>query len=119
LSQVRDAQSRLYTSLDLVEPDGSRLMFVESFVEHVSALRRMFGASAVQWRQLAGAQLQRAAATASRTLVRRFFAGSPLTPTGYALVAITLGAAAMTALLPISSIGPELDRALRLSWWFS
>ena len=104
-------------------------MFVESCVEHVSALRRMFGASPARSRQvspqlggecpLAGAQLQRAAATASRALVRGLFAGGPLAPAGYAFVGITLGAVAMTALLPISSIGPELGSALRLSWWFS
>ena len=104
-------------------------MFIASFVERVNTLRKMFGASRAGSRQvspqlsgvrqLAGAQLQHAAATASGAPVRGFFAGAPFSCAGYALAAITLGAAAMTALLPISSLGPELGRALRLSWWFS
>ncbi|WP_341319089.1 hypothetical protein WN982_29465 [Paraburkholderia sp. IMGN_8] len=45
--------------------------------------------------------------------------GGPLTPTGYAIVAITVAAVALVAMLSTSSVGNELNRTLRLSWWFS
>jgi hypothetical protein len=37
----------------------------------------------------------------------------------YAILAMTLGALALAALLAACPIGRELDHAVRLSWWFS
>lgn len=53
-----------------------------------------------------------------------FFGGAvraphPLRPAGYAIVAVTVAAFALVAMLCTSSIADELGRSLRLSWWFS
>jgi hypothetical protein len=40
-------------------------------------------------------------------------------PTGYAILAATVAAVALVAMRFTSSVGSELLRALRLSWWFS
>ncbi|WP_188131080.1 hypothetical protein [Paraburkholderia panacisoli] len=55
----------------------------------------------------------------ARAALRAAYAGRPLTPGGYAILALTLGAIALVAALSVSSTGDELGRALRLSWWFS
>jgi hypothetical protein len=47
------------------------------------------------------------------------YTGNPLTPIGYAIVAVTVAAFALVAMLCTSSVGNELGRSLRLSWWFS
>ncbi len=63
--------------------------------------------------------LRRAGKTAARAALRIAYVGSPLTPTGYAILALTVAAVALVAMLSTSSVGNELGRALRLSWWFS
>jgi mannose/fructose/N-acetylgalactosamine-specific phosphotransferase system component IID len=55
----------------------------------------------------------------ARAAPRAAYVGGPLTPTGYAILAMTVAAVAMVMMLSTSSVGNELGRALRLSWWFS
>ena len=56
---------------------------------------------------------------AVRAALRVAYVGNPLTPTGYAIVAVTVAAFALVAMLCTSSVSNELGRSLRLSWWFS
>lgn len=63
--------------------------------------------------------LRRAGKTAARAALRVAYAGSPLTPTGYAILALTVAAVALVAMLSTSSLGDEIGRAVRLNWWFS
>jgi hypothetical protein len=64
-------------------------------------------------------QLRRAGKLAARAALRVAYAGSPLTPTGYAILVLTVAAVALVAMLSTSSVGNELGRAMRLSCWFS
>ncbi|AJZ56917.1 hypothetical protein OI25_7565 [Paraburkholderia fungorum] len=64
-------------------------------------------------------QLRRVGRMFTRAALRAAYAGGPLTPTGYAILALTVGAVALVAMLSASSAGDELGSALRLSWWFS
>jgi len=70
-----------------------------------------------------GAPLRRVAASTAkrvaRAALRAVYAGNPLTPTGYAILATTVVAVALVALLSTWSLGNELESALRVSWWFS
>jgi hypothetical protein len=76
-------------------------------------------------RNLAGARVcavdeaRRAGKMAARAALRVAYAGSPLTPTGYAIAVLTVAAVALVAMLSRSSVGNELGRAMRLSWCFS
>jgi hypothetical protein len=70
-------------------------------------------------RSVAASHLRRAGKMAVRAALRMAHGGNPLTPTGYAIVAVTVAAFALVALLCTSSVGNELGRSLRLSWWFS
>ena len=63
--------------------------------------------------------LRRAGKMAARTALRAAYAGHPLTPTGYAILALMVAAVALVAILSTSSVGHELDPPLRLGWWFS
>ena len=54
-----------------------------------------------------------------RAALRVAYVGNPLTPTGYAIVTVTVAAFALVAMLCASAVGNELGRSLRLSWWFS
>jgi len=65
------------------------------------------------------ALLRRAAKLAARAALRAAYAGNPLTPTGYAILAMTVVAVALVAMLSTSSVSHELESALRVSWWFS
>ncbi|WP_206997596.1 hypothetical protein [Trinickia mobilis] len=51
--------------------------------------------------------------------LRAAYVGSPLTPTGYVVLALTVGAIAMVAMLATSSTGNELEGALRLNAYFA
>ncbi|HEX7907533.1 MAG TPA: hypothetical protein VF534_05490 [Paraburkholderia sp.] len=62
--------------------------------------------------------LRRLSKSLARAALRAAYAGSPLTPTGYAILALTVAAVALVAMLSTSSLGDELAGALRLSWWF-
>lgn len=64
-------------------------------------------------------QLRRVGKMVARIALRIGYVGNPLTPTGYAILAITVAAIVLVAMLSISSVGDELNGALRLSWWFS
>ena len=55
----------------------------------------------------------------ARAALRLAYAGNPLTPTGYAILALTVAAIALVAMLSTSPVAGELRSALRLSWWFS
>jgi hypothetical protein len=66
-----------------------------------------------------GASVRRVAKLIARAALRTAYVGNPLTPTGYAILAITLVAVALVAMLSTSSISNELESALRVSWWFS
>jgi hypothetical protein len=70
-------------------------------------------------RSAAASHLRRAGKMAVRAALRVACADNPLTPTGYAIVAVTLAASPLGAMLCTSSVGNELGRSLRLSWWFS
>ncbi|MFL9868554.1 hypothetical protein PQR67_30670 [Paraburkholderia fungorum] len=70
-------------------------------------------------RSAAASHARRAGKMAARAALRVAYAGNPLTPTGYAIVAVTVAAFALVAMLCTSSIADELSRSLRLSWWFS
>lgn len=83
-------------------------------IAHGSGLTRACGA-----RRFAVNQLRRAGKWAARTAIRVAYVSSPLTPAGYAILAMTLVAVALVATLSTSSIGSELDSALRLGGWFS
>jgi hypothetical protein len=47
------------------------------------------------------------------------YAGNPLTPGGYAILAMTALAVALVAMLSLSCVSHELEKSLRVSWWFS
>lgn len=49
----------------------------------------------------------------------RCFRGAARASCVYTILAMTLGAVALVALLSASPVGRELDHAVRLSWWFS
>ncbi len=63
-------------------------------------------------------RLRRAAQLAARSVLRTAYAGSPLTPTGYVILALAVGAVAMVAMLATSSTSNELEGALRVNAWF-
>jgi len=79
-------------------------MFVYSFLS--SALSLVFSSAF-------------SAAMIARTPLRAVYARNPLTPAGYAILAMTAIAVALAAVLSTSSISNELERALRVSGWFS
>jgi hypothetical protein len=96
----------------LVAPSPDR-----ATVAHTSGLAQAGGA-----RGFAANQLRRAGKMVARAALRMAYVGNPLTPTGYAILAMTVVAVALIALvamLSTSSIGNELDSALRLSAWLS
>jgi hypothetical protein len=70
-------------------------------------------------RAAAIARLRRAAQSAARTALRTAYVGGPLTPTGYVVLALTVGAIAMVAMLCASSAGNEMEGALRVNAWFA
>lgn len=69
--------------------------------------------------RFAANQLRRAGKMAARAALRAAYVGNPLTPTGYAILALTVTAVALVAMLSTSSIGNELEPALRLGSLFS
>jgi hypothetical protein len=69
--------------------------------------------------QLALKLVRRAAQMAARTAYRVAHVGNPLTPGGYLILALTVVAIVLVAVLSSSSAANELDHALRLSWWFA
>jgi hypothetical protein len=80
------------------------------------AAARPHGAS---FRSAALGHLRRFGKMIARTALRVAYAGNPLSPGGYAILAMTVAAVALVAMLSTSSAGNELESALRLSWWFS
>lgn len=70
-------------------------------------------------RGFAVTHLRRAATWVACVAVRVTYAGNPLTPTGYAILAMTLVAVALVALLSGKSISSELESALWLGGLFS
>lgn len=80
-----------FTSPDFVGPDGGRVMFFKSSGIPV-VVRNAYQAA---------------------------FTGRPFAPTGYAILALMVMAVALAAMFSTSSAGSELERASRLSWWFS
>ena len=70
-------------------------------------------------RQFAVNQLRRTGKMAARAALRAAYAGNPLTPTGYAILAMTVAAIALVAVLSASPVCNELEPALRLSSLFS
>ena len=93
----------------LVVPSPDRATLV-----HASGLPQACGA-----RRFAVNQLRRAGKMAARAALRLAYVGNPLTPTGYAILAMTVAAVLLVAMLSTSSVGNELDPALRLSGCFS
>ncbi|SDG99789.1 hypothetical protein [Paraburkholderia phenazinium] len=67
----------------------------------------------------AGASLRRASKLVARAALRAAYVGNPLTPSGYAILAMTVVAVALVAMLSTTSASTELESALRVSWWFS
>jgi hypothetical protein len=70
-------------------------------------------------RRTATALLRHATRLITRGALRVAYAGNPLTPTGYAILGMTVIAVVLVALLSTSSVSNELESALRVSWWFS
>jgi hypothetical protein len=64
-------------------------------------------------------ELRRTAKIVARAALRAAYVGGPLTPTGYAILAVIVAAVVLAAMLSNSSAGHEFDSALPLSWWFS
>ena len=77
-------------------------------------------------------QAERCPATPGNACIRRFWAnviravprkaahvGSLLTPTVCLLIVLTVAAIVIAGALSASSVGDELGRAVRLSWWFA
>ena len=87
---------------------------VRATLVHASGLPQAGGA-----RRFAVNQLRRAGKMAARAALRLAYVGNPLTPTGYAILAMTVAAVLLVAMLSTSSVGNELDPALRLSGCFS
>lgn len=77
------------------------------------------GPQAVGPHRIAAALLRSAAKLIARAALRAAYVGNPLTPTGYAILAMTVVAVALVAMLSTSSVSNELESALRVSWWFS
>ncbi|WP_227247186.1 hypothetical protein [Paraburkholderia caribensis] len=73
---------------------------------------------ALQLRHILVQKLRQAGLELARSVSRSAFTGRPLTPTGYAIVALMVMALAMVAMFSTSSAGGELESALRLSWWY-
>ena len=69
-------------------------------------------------RRLAIQQLHRATMASARACLRAAFAGRPLTPGGYAVLAAMVTAVALVALFSALSAGTEPERALCLCGWF-
>jgi len=77
-------------------------------------------------------QAERCLATPGNACIRRFWAnvirtvprkaghvGSSLTPTVCLLIFLTVAAIVIAGALSATSVGDELGRAVRLSWWFA
>jgi hypothetical protein len=93
----------------LVAPSPEREAAVHGHARLSLASARVFAVNAAR----------RAGKLAARAALRVAYAGSPLTPTGYAILVLTVTAVALVAMLSTSSVGNELGRTMRLSWWFS
>lgn len=63
-------------------------------------------------------RLQRVVMASARASLRAAFAGRPLTPGGYAVLAAMATAVALVALFSASSASADIETALRLGWWF-
>jgi hypothetical protein len=61
----------------------------------------------------------RAAALVVRNALHVAWTGRPLTPGGYAILALTVTGVVLAVLIAASPAGDELDSALPLSWWFA
>jgi hypothetical protein len=72
-----------------------------------------------QARTVALRHLTRAAALVVRNALHVAWTGRPLTPGGYAILALTVTGVLLAALITASPAGDELDSALPLSWWFA
>lgn len=70
-------------------------------------------------RRVAASQLRRAAKMAARAALRAAYIGNALTPTGYAILALTVLAVALVAMLSTPPFSNELEPALRLGSLFS
>jgi hypothetical protein len=70
-------------------------------------------------RTLALRHVTRAAALVVRNAAHVAWTGRPLTPGGYAILALTVFGVVLAALIAASPAGDELDSALPLSWWFA
>jgi len=104
-------------------------MFVESLISRIGPVLGPPRRTINQDAQSVWAALCRTAP--AKTWSRRFwanvvqavprvaaYAGGSLTPTGYLLIAMTVSAIVIAAALSASTVGDELGRAVRLSWWF-
>ena len=97
------------SALFLVAPSPDR-----ATVAHTSGLPQADGA-----RRFAANQLRGAGKMVARAALRMAYVGNHLTPTGYAIVAMTVIAVALVAMLSTSSAGNELEPALWLSGLFA
>jgi hypothetical protein len=96
----------------LVAPSAGRATVVRA-----GALAQAGGA-----RRFAVSQLRRVGKMVARAALRAAYVGNPLTPTGYAILALTVvavGMVALVAMLSASPISNELEPALRFSNLFS
>jgi hypothetical protein len=73
---------------------------------------------ALRARAFAIQQLAKTAAFAARAALRVSWTGRPLTPCGYAVLAL-VACVALAGVIAASHAGDEMDSALPLSWWFA
>ncbi|QIE28930.1 hypothetical protein SBC1_70320 (plasmid) [Caballeronia sp. SBC1] len=105
-------------------------MFVVSLISRIGPVSRP--AHRLFMLNLSLGQAQRCLATPGNACIRRFgvnairaarrmagYASGPLTPTVCLLIALTVAAIVIAGALSTTSVGDELGRAVRLSWWFA
>ena len=64
-------------------------------------------------------QLRHTAKIVKRSKLRAAFVGGSLTPTGYAILAVTLAAVLLVAMLSTCWARDGLDNVIRVGCWFS
>jgi len=105
-------------------------MFVVSLISRIGPVLRP--SHRLFMLNLSLGQARRCLATPGNACILRFWANviravprmagcasGPLTPTVCLLIALTVAAIVVAGALSATSVGDELGRAVRLSWWFA
>ena len=105
-------------------------MFVVSLISRIGPVlrpqRRLFtlgpssGRASLCLSKPGNACTRRLWASVVRAVLRKAaYSGGSLTPTVCLLIALTVAAIVVAGALSATSVGDELGRAVRLSWWFA